>query len=367
MKKVLHIQLLPLLSGVQRVSLNEIHELNRDHPNEFEFSLVCNSEGPLTDELKKEGVSYFILPDLKRNISPVSDLKALYKLYALMKKNKFDIVHTHSSKTGCLGRIAAKLAGVPKVLHTVHGFSFPAAQNKISKLVFYTMEWIAKFATDELIVLNKYDYEIAVNQLKFKEKIVNIIPNGVDVNKFSPSQAKSDSFKVIMVGRLWEQKNPKCLLLAAKLLLDKYKNIKVDFIGDGELRESLESYIKSNNLSDNVNILGWSNNVEEMLPHYDLFVLPSLWEGLPLAILEAQACGLPTIVSDIPGNSDLVIDGVNGFLFEKNNDVELSEKIERTYLNSDLCLSLSNAARSHVCTNYSSQIRNDKILNLYYR
>lgn len=364
-KKVLHIQLLPLLSGVQRVSLNEINEVTQERKNQFNYSMVCSYEGPLTEELNKSKIKFYTIPELKREISPFNDLKALYKLYKLIKSNNFDVVHTHSSKTGLLGRIAAKTARITKVVHTVHGFSFPAAKGLVTKSIFYTMEWMAKFFTDELIVLNMSDYNIAVKKLGYDKKIVSIVPNGVNVDKFSPSNIVNKSFRVVMVGRLWEQKNPMCLIEAAKLLLDKYDDVDIHFIGDGELRVKMEQFITDHDLSNNVKILGWLDNVNELLPNYDVFVLPSLWEGMPLAILEAQACGLPTIVSDIPGNSDLVLHESNGLLFEKHNYIELSKAIEKLYLDTHLRLQLSKQARRIVCDQYSSEIRNEKILNLY--
>lgn len=365
--KILHIQLLPLLSGVQRVSLNEINEVTDKYPSDFEYSLVCSYEGPLTQELSKSKISYFTVPQLKRNISPSSDLKALYSLYKIIKANSFDVVHTHSSKTGLLGRVAAKCSGTKRIIHTVHGFSFPASKNKLSKFIFYFMEWLAKFCTHELLVLNKTDYNIATKQLRYDPDSVTLVPNGINTEKFAPNDNINLNLRIVMVGRLWEQKNPMCLAKAAKLLTDKYNDIEIDFIGDGELRNNLQDYIVKHNLSDKVKILGWSSSVESLLPYYDVFVLPSLWEGMPLAILEAQACGLPAVVSNIPGNSDLIENGVNGYLFEKNNSIELFRQIEKIYLDDGLRRQLSLNAREIVCNKYSCQIRNRIVTDLYVK
>lgn len=119
--KIVHVQLLPLLSGVQRVSLQEFLLLNSDR---YEKILICKEPGDLTKESEKVGVKCFYVPSLVRNISPFKDFKSFINLLSLFKYIKADIVHTHSAKTGVLGRIAAKLAGVPIVIHTVHGFSF---------------------------------------------------------------------------------------------------------------------------------------------------------------------------------------------------------------------------------------------------
>ncbi|EHP6657269.1 glycosyltransferase, partial [Escherichia coli] len=240
--KVLHLQLLPLLSGVQRVTLNEISALYTD----YDYTLVCSKKGPLTKALLEYDVDCHCIPELTREITVKNDFKALFKLYKFIKKEKFDIVHTHSSKTGILGRVAAKLARVGKVIHTVHGFSFPAASSKKSYYLYFFMEWIAKFFTDKLIVLNVDDEYIAINKLKFKRDKVFLIPNGVDTDKFSPLENKiySSTLNLVMVGRLSKQKDPETLLLAVEKLLNENVNVKLTLVGDGELKEQLESRFK---------------------------------------------------------------------------------------------------------------------------
>lgn len=364
-KRILHIQLLPLLSGVQRVSLNEISEVMNSYPNDYSYTVACNSEGPLTQELSILGIDYYIISDLKREISLFSDLKATLSLIYYMKKFKFDVVHTHSSKTGFIGRLAARLVGVKKVIHTVHGFSFPMTENKIAKSIFYAMEWLARLWTHSLIVLNETDFDIAVEQLGYKKELVSIIPNGINTSKFSPQHHENQTFRIVMVGRLWKQKNPLCLLQAIQILSTKSMDVQVDFIGDGELLDEMYEFIVNNNLGGKVRLLGWLNEVDKFLPSYNLFVLPSLWEGMPLAILEAQSCGLPAIVSDIPGNNDLVKNGFNGFLFEKNNASDLASKIEMLLSNRALCNKLSSNARAHVCNGFSNVERNNRVLALY--
>lgn len=359
--KVLHVQLLPLLSGVQRVSLDEIGQMN----NDFEYSLVCATEGPLTTELNKMNIPCFFIPRFCRQLSLSKDFLALFSLYKLIHAKKFDIVHTHSSKTGVLGRIAAKLGGVSKVIHTVHGYAFPAATSKKSYYVFFFMEWLAKFFTDKLIVLNEQDKKIAINKLGYASEKVHVIPNGVNIHKFTPciSSSGNESLKVIMVGRLWPQKDPRTLLLAAKDLLESGVDISISFVGDGELMEELRTLTANHH--DKIKFLGWQSNIAEILPQHDLFVLPSLWEGMPLAILEAMSCGLPCLVTNIPGNNDLVKDGYNGYLFEKGDSLALSNLIKAYCLNNDLLRQHSKNARKYVEENYTLKKRNDAVAKLY--
>ncbi|EIJ9081490.1 glycosyltransferase family 4 protein [Citrobacter freundii] len=359
--KVLHVQLLPLLSGVQRVTLNEITALS----NEFNYSLVCSTNGPLTQALSDYKVNIFYVNELCREISAIKDFRAIIKLYKLIKKEKYDVVHTHSSKTGVLGRLAAKLAGVTQVIHTVHGFSFPAASSKKQYAVYFSMEWIAKFFTDNLIVLNKDDYDIAINKLRYSPAKVHLIANGIDVTKFVPVTKKriSNKLKVIMVGRLSEQKDPHTLLKAMKEVMKVNSNVTLTYVGDGELRAQLEQ--ESFDFKENIFFHGWSNDIAKLLSEHDLFVLPSLWEGMPLAILEALSCGLPCIVSDIPGNKNLVVNGYNGRLFEPKNHIQLAEIIKLYANEYDDYHRQSVNAREFVVDNYTLERRNKMVKYLY--
>lgn len=334
--KIAHVQLLPLLTGVQRVSLDELTRLNR---NDFTPYMICQQSGPMTEECEKNNIHCLYSPTLVREISPLKDLQAFWHLYRLCKKHKFDIVHTHSSKTGVIGRLAAKLAGVPMVVHTVHGYAFPAAKSKLEKNIFLAMEWLGTKCSDKVICLHDADRKIAEDALGAKASQLIVLANGVNLSKFNPPTLLQqqdirnelglpiDATVVGMVGRLWKQKNPKALLTAAIDILKTRADVHFVFAGDGELRAELEDYANSHGVSSHIHFLGWRNDTEAVLKAFDIFVLPSLWEGMPLAILEAQATALPCIVSNIQGNNHLVYHGQNGYLFELNNNKQLVDLI----------------------------------------
>lgn len=359
--KVLHIQLLPLLSGVQRVSLNEILSLR----DKFNYTVVCSSEGALTEELDKNNINYKTISSLVREISFFKDVKAIIELYCHIYSSSYDVVHTHSSKTGFIGRVTAKIAGVKNVIHTVHGFAFPSAKSKIQYFIFFSMEYIAKFFTNKLIVLNDVDYNYAINKLNYKKENVEVLVNGVDVNYFSYSlRDNRKEVKFLMVGRLWEQKDP-ITLLNAVLKLKGLGSFKIDIIGDGELYNRCEVFIEENELGGIIKLHGWQKNVKEFLSDSDVFILPSRWEGMPLAILEAMSSGLPCIVTDIPGNNHLVHNNINGFLFNCGDDEMLSMKMRLFIDNYPLIDSMSYQARNMAISQYSLNSRNEKIVEMY--
>ncbi|ENE6617815.1 glycosyltransferase family 4 protein [Escherichia coli] len=372
--KIAHVQLMPLLSGVQRVSLQEFELL----PNEqFDINLICKESGPLTDYLD-DSVRAFFVPTLCRNISLIKDMKSLISLYKLLKKEKYDIVHTHSSKTGILGRIAARLAGVPCVVHTVHGFAFESTKRKSVKLVYKWLEIFAAKCTTRLICLHNEDKEICIKELYVDPMKISVIPNGVDLEKFAPAINKGDlkekilglkrnSFVFTMVGRLWPQKNPLYFAEAAKYIIEN--NLIPDsvfvIVGDGELMNDLKyNYQTDMNLKKRLLLLGWRNDIPNILKASDVFVLPSLWEGMLLAILEAQSTGLPCIVSNINGNNCLVKNEFDGFLIELNDIDSFINALVR--VTDDKVLNImSKNCRNKIVNEFNIVKRVDKIKDLY--
>ncbi|HGN2347179.1 TPA: glycosyltransferase family 4 protein [Proteus mirabilis] len=372
MIKIAHIQLLPLLSGAQRVSLEELKRLPSDKYKKY---LISSSKGPLTEEAQKYNIKCIIVPTLKREISPKNDLLSLLALIKIIKKERFDIVHTHSSKPGVLGRIAAFLLRTPLIIHTVHGFSFPAAKNNKEYFLYLTMERIGTLCGKSLICLHNNDKKIAIKKLYIKEKNILVIPNGVDTNLYAPLkkqykneirknlQINNNDISIGMIGRLWEQKNPLLLLNAAIELLDKYSNLKFYFVGDGEYFNLMDNIIKKNKLTKQIFLLGWRSDTEIILNALDIFVLPSKWEGMPLAILEAQSVAVPCIVSNIQGNKEIIDNNKTGILFESNSKNELIKSIDFLISNPEKRKEIAKNSRKYITGNHCI---NDRINKLDY-
>jgi glycosyltransferase involved in cell wall biosynthesis len=374
--KLAHLQLLPLITGVQKVTLDEFRMV--DH-SVYEPVLICKEEGILSTVAQKEGIPVYFAPALVRPISPIKDLSAVRQLFRIFRKHSPGILSTHSSKTGILGRIVGRLSGIPVIVHTVHGYAFPYAQSLIVRSIYYLMEYIAGKFCDALVVLNEGDRQIAIRKLKVPEAKVHLIPNGIDIDSFGRTtkerrleirrkefKAEEDVVCIGMVGRLWRQKNPECLLRAAIHVLEQTdKKVKFFFIGDGELRTELVQEITRQGLGLKIQILGWRKDVPSLLSALDIFVLPSRWEGMPLAILEAMASSLPVVVSNISGNNDLVTEDVDGYLFESDNDVQLSERLLMLINDPDKRTRMAESCRQKVIEHYQLQNRIEKIQDLY--
>ncbi|CDU13616.1 glycosyltransferase family 4 protein [Vibrio coralliirubri] len=372
--KVAHLQLLPLVTGVQRVTLDELERLESKH---FTPYIICKEPGPMTEEAQQKGINCLYSENLQRAISPKKDLLAFWQLYRLFHQHRFDVVHTHSSKTGVIGRIAAKLAGVPIITHTVHGFAFPAASNRLEKWIFLAMEWLGTKCSDKVICLHEADRQIAVNSLGANHRQLEVFPNGVDTEKYSPVLPEQkltirlrlglaeDDILIGMVGRLWRQKNPQAFVTSAIELLSQGVDAHFLLVGDGELKTQLEDNVKQAGCEDNIHFLGWRDDTPQILTALDIFVLPSLWEGMPLAIIEAQSTGLPCVVSNIQGNNHLVTDNEDGLLFELDEPNQLSKKIEQLINDEALRIRFSRNARNKVLDRHDISRRVEDIKRLY--
>lgn len=374
--RLVHLQLLPLLSGVQKVTLDEFSKLDE---KKYEPILVCKEPGPLVDSVRALGIKCEFVTSLVRDISLKSDVRAFFELIKCFKRLRPDVVHTHSSKTGILGRLAARIAGVPNVIHTVHGFAFPFAKNRFVRWFYFMAEFIGGLLSDKVVVLNITDYNYARKNLRLPKRKLRLIPNGVNLETFGTTSEARDTYRknvlstenrseicVAMVGRLWEQKNPLCLVEAAKHVFERTRlPVKFFFAGDGELKEEVEKKIKEYELDGKVTVLGWRSDIPALLASVDIFVLPSLWEGMPLAILEAMASNLAVVVSDIPGNHDLVDHDMNGRLFKPNDPKDLSIQLLALIEDENLRQRLASAARTKVANAYSLSQRMSMITELY--
>jgi len=183
--KLCHIQVLPLLSGVQRVMLEIIRLLDRER---YEVTVICKDEGALTEILWQQGVKVMTLSCLDRNINPIMDLKTFGEFVKIFRKEKFHIVHTHSTKPGFLGRVAAKLCNIPVIIHHVHGFGFHEFSSSIWTSLLLLLEKIAGRGSDRVIFVNDEERELAVRKgIVPPEKAITIY-NGVNLKTFNPSK-----------------------------------------------------------------------------------------------------------------------------------------------------------------------------------
>lgn len=319
MIKVCHIITKLELGGAQRNTLFTVQNLDRDKYDAF---LIAGAGGILDSEAENN-IKIYNVRSLIRRISPLSDFKALISVYRILKLEKPDVVHTHSSKAGIIGRIAAKLAGIKVIIHTIHGFGFNDTQPFYIKYLYIYLEKFCALFTDMLVAVAKEDIAKGLSKGIGKPRKYALIRSGIDTKYYKnftpdPEFRKSLGLEpeitgVLSIGPFKHQKNLKDYILAADIVCKETDKALFFIAGDGNQRKELEDLILSLGLQNKVILLGWRKDVAELLYASDIFVLTSLWEGLPRAAVEAMCCSKPVVANAVDGVKELVTDGKNGF------------------------------------------------------
>jgi glycosyltransferase involved in cell wall biosynthesis len=317
------------LGGAQKQLLSLIKNLDKQKYNIFLFTA---QEGLLIQEAAL--INGLILKKsrfLERLINPLKDFLALIEIYGFIKNNKIQIVHTHSSKAGILGRLAAKFAKTPVIIHTVHGWSFHDYQPKVVYHFYLILEKICALVTDKIIVVSRYDKDKGLSNLVGKKSQYILIRYGLNYNELKGSQERSivrqslglNDLDLVagMVACFKPQKAPLDFIELAGLIKKDFPNVKFVLVGDGELRKKITVRIKQLNLEGQVILTGWRKDIALILSGLDVFVLTSLWEGLPIVVLEAMASGVALVVTDTGGITEVVTNGKTGYLV-KPHDIE---------------------------------------------
>ncbi|MBP8984552.1 MAG: glycosyltransferase family 4 protein [Syntrophobacterales bacterium] len=288
---------------------------------------------------EQAGVRITTVPDLVRDIRPVKDWRAFWELVKIFREERPHIVHTHTSKAGFIGRWAAWLSKVPLIVHTPHGHVFWGYFNRPTSLLYVLLErWTARI-TDRIVVLTDQEKK---DHLLFRiapEDKFAVIHSGVDLDRFrsvclDAARIKEDlgipTFAVVIgtIGRLTPIKGHRFLIEAARGILAEWPDTVFLFLGDGELAEALRSLATRLGVSGSVRFLGWRPDVAEILPAVDMFVFPSLNEGMGRAVVEAMALGKPVVASRVGGIIDIVRDGENGILVSPADADELAAAIK---------------------------------------
>lgn len=296
--------------------------------------------------------------DIRRSPFSLKNIKAYRQLVKIMNEGNFDIVHCHSPMGGVLARLAAKKAGIRKVLYTAHGFHFYKGAPLINWLLYYPVEKLLSNYTDVLITINREDYELA--QRKMNAKKVCLVPGvGVDTEKYGQAIAEKSYLKkelsipdsatvLLSVGELNDNKNHAVLIRA--LAKANAPLMHYCIAGTGALKPALELLAESLNISKQVHFLGYRNDIPALCKASDIFCFSSKREGLPVSLMEAMAAGLPCVASDIRGNRDLIIDGEGGFLVPPEDVDGFTEAIVRLTADREMCERMGAANRENVRT-----------------
>jgi glycosyltransferase involved in cell wall biosynthesis len=287
--------------------------------------IQTGSEGSIIDEVRNRNIPLFLESSLVREINPLKDMIALCRLIRLIKKHKYQIVHTHSSKAGIIGRWAAWLAGVPVVVHTVHGWGHHDHQHPLVRKFYIFLEKLTLKITDQLIAVSGKNISKGLNDGIGRYEDYSVIRSGIELERFGHPQIDRQTMRkqlgipldatvIGTVTRLSPQKAPLDFIQAASILAQKCENMYYIMVGDGPLFDSVIQKAQENNIAKKLIMTGLRRDIPELMNCFDIFVLSSLWEGLPRVIPQAMASGLPVIATNIDGSAEIISSEKNGIL-----------------------------------------------------
>jgi len=341
------------LGGAQKVCLTLFKGISE---RGLSSGLISGTEGVLVSQVQGYD-NVHLLKEFKREIglkNLISEIKSFFSLFRLMKKIKREhpmvVVHTHSTKAGVLGRLAAFFAGISERVHTVHGFGFNDFQSRPVRLIMISIEYVMSLLTTHYVCVSENDRAIGAKLFPYFAQKSSLIRAAVDWDCFCiNTRVKAIDSNLIIgtVSCFKPQKNLIDLLRAFKYVYNKLSvrnrnRIFLHIIGDGALRSDLEAFVRENGLEDKVVFLGWQANVNLFMQGWNIFAMSSLWEGLPCAIIEARLSKLPVVCYDVGGIAEVVVNDKNGFVVKIGQWHMLADKLLCLVQNDQLRTTIAN-------------------------
>lgn len=358
------------IGGAQDNTLITVRDLDRER---YEVHLVAGTdETAWVERGRSWSDQLHLIPSLRHAINPVSDLRSLGALVALLRREQFAIVHTHSSKAGVLGRAAARLAGVPIVVHTVHGFAWTPAMLPLHRHAYQQLErWLARWS-DQIITVAETNRRDLVDLGIAPAAKMTTIYSGIDQTPFAAQVDRvatcrslglqPDAPIVGSVARLSPQKAPLDFVAAARIVSQSLPEAQFVLVGDGPLRTQVEAECRG---MPNVFVLGARSDVAGLLPIFDVFALASHWEGLGRALTEALLAGLPVAVTAVDGIPEVVMHEQTGLLAPPGQPVSLANNIIRLLRDRSLAQRLGQKGQAWVQDRFTATAMVTRIDQLY--
>jgi glycosyltransferase involved in cell wall biosynthesis len=303
----------------------------------FDNRIIC-MDGPYVQKLRDIGIPVFTAP-LPRGHNPVKVVASLIRIALYLRREQIDLVHTHCSVAGFIGRLAARLAGVPVVIQTVHGFHFHDRSPRWERAIYVALEKFAGLFTDTLLSQNRHDLELAARYGIVPRDRMRYIGNGIQLDQFRRPNGRPSvrgPLTITCVARLEPVKNHRMLFEATRILKQRGHEFRLRLIGGGGLRASHEALCVKLGIADRVTFLGYRDDMADLLAETDISVLTSVKEGIPRALLESMAMGIPVVATRVNGSREVVREGETGFLVELGDSAALANALERLIVDSNL-------------------------------
>ncbi len=378
--RVAHIITRLIVGGAQENTIFTAEGLQRSYG--YEVTLITGPplgpEGSLLQGPWRESVRCVLLPQMRREINPVRDAIVSAQLYTIFRKQKYDIVHTHSSKAGILGRLAARLAGVRIIVHTIHGLPFHPYQSGLSNLLYVFLEKVAAAVSTRIVCVADAMAEQAVASGVARRDKFTTIHSGMDLDAFLRSDGlregarrslgiRDNEIVIGMIARLFPLKGHQYLFAAAAELVQRFPDTRFLLVGEGILRESFQRTLQQRGLAEKFIFAGLvvPERIPEMISAMDILVHTSLREGLAKALPQAMACAKPVISFDVDGAKEVVKEGETGYLVPPKDVQGLSTALCRLRADANLRNRMGHAGRRFVDPAFRKELMLEKIHALY--
>ncbi len=367
MIRVIHVITKLELGGAQQ---NTLYTLGHLDPARFSGLLVTHPEGLLVpDAVGDRRYEKSFVPSLVREVRPARDLAALADLTRLMKHElrmarrgpgpPRIIVHTHSSKAGILGRAAARLARVPVVIHTVHGYGFHPRQRPAVRRLYVGLERLAARWTTHVIAVAQADLDEGIALGLFPRERTSLIRSGIEIARYAGTTIDREGTVralgfdparplVGMVACFKPQKNPLDFIRMAARVAESVPAAQFLLAGDGVLRPAVEEEVRRSGLGERFRLLGWRRDVDVIIPCLDVLVLTSLWEGLPRVFPQAMAAARPVVAYRVDSAPEAVTDGVTGHLVAPGDYAGAAARVANLLVDPALARRMGAAGRERV-------------------
>jgi len=342
----------------------------------FEVAVCSRGNGPFVDEVKKRSVEHFSVPFSKK-----INRKIFKNIISILQNNRIDILHTHGGVAGFFGRWAARKCNIPVIIHTLHGIHYLHYRNIFLKYFYVLLERMFSRFTQALIFVSDADRDRGRKLRLASEEKLTVIKNGIDFSLFEPKAKKIDrqnytksefglDFSQPCVGtvaRLHRQKGIPFLLRAARRIKKAFPKSRILIVGGGPLQKKLERMNRSLGLEDFVLFLGERKDTAQLFSLFDVFVLPSLWEGLPYVLMESAAWGKAVVATDIDGVRELIKDGETGVLVPPKNSMKLAEAVIGLIQDENYASKLGENLKREIYQRYTLSQMVDQIQDLYLK
>lgn len=332
-------------------------EILRSLQHRYRFILAAGEDDYLTDQARQSGIEVRVLQHLKRPINLQQDRFAYLECIALLKEIQPDLLHSHSSKAGVIGRLAAWRLGV-KSLFTAHGWAFTEGAPRVQRLYGLLLESVLCRLVGSVVTISEYDQQLARRYHVGSTKRRYLVRNGISEPQADGTEQRDQHrpddapLQILTIGRLSPVKNHLMLVEALAGLSIPFEAI---IVGEGECHAALAARILQLGLNDKVKLPGEVTDLYAYLDTADIFVLSSNYEGLPLSVLEAMSMGLPVVSTDVGGVSEAVLAGQTGLLSAREDAAGLRENIETLAAKEQLRGQFSARARCHYLENFTAQ------------